>query len=195
MPKERGGVSFIINIILNRGHIVTDELKYITFATDMGWVGILSSAKGLMRLSLPQPSARGALELLGSSLSHTTRSPHQFEDLISRLRIYFDGRKVTFPDELDLSRATHFKRQVWQITRLIPYGENRSYRWVAQQIGQPNAMRAVGQALAQNPLPIIIPCHRVVASNGKLGGFSGGLEMKRRLLHLEAAGASVKPAK
>ncbi len=169
-------------------------LSYITFTTAMGWVGILSSARGLVRLTLPQPSAQGALELLGSSLSHATRSPHQFEDMISRLRIYFDGCKVAFPDELDLSRATHFKRQVWRLTRLIPYGESRSYRWLAEQIGQPNAMRAVGQALAQNPLPIIIPCHRVVASNGKLGGYSGGVEMKRRLLHLEVAGASVKPA-
>ena len=133
-------------------------LKYITFATDMGWVGILSSVRGLVRLTLPQPSTQGALELLGSSLSHAAWSPPQFEDMISRLRIYFDGCKAAFPDELDLSRATHFKRKVWQITRLIPYGESRSYRWVAERIGKPNAVRAVGQALARNPLPIIIPC-------------------------------------
>ena len=122
----------------------------------MGLAAILSSARGLVRLTLPQPSAREALELLGSSLSHVTWSPHQFEDMISRLRVYFGGRKAAFPDELDLSRATHFKRQVWQITRLIPYGETRSYRWVAQQISKPDASRALGQALAQNPLPIII---------------------------------------
>ena len=170
-------------------------LSYITFATDSGWVGILSSARGVKRLTLPQPSAQGALELLGSSLSHATRSPHQFEDLISRLRIYFDGCKVAFPDELDLSAATHFKRKVWRITRLIPYGKTRSYRWVAHKIGKPKAVRAVGQALARNPLPIIIPCHRVVTSDGRLGGYSGGVEMKKHLLHLEAAGASVKTAK
>ena len=173
--------------------------RYITFATDMGWVGILSSAKGLVRLTLPQPSAEEALGLLGSSPSYATRSPHQFEDLVSRLRIYFGGRKAAFPDELDFSQATHFKRKVWCITRLIPYGETRSYRWLAVQIGKPNAMRAVGQALARNPLPIIIPCHRVVASNGKLGGYSGGVEMKRYLLHLEAGSYQggetlVKPA-
>jgi methylated-DNA-[protein]-cysteine S-methyltransferase len=78
---------------------------------------------------------------------------------------------------------------VWEITRLIPYGETRSYAWVAEQIGQPRAVRAVGQALGKNPLPIIIPCHRVITSNGKLGGFGGGLEMKKRLLSLEAATA------
>ena len=167
-------------------------LSYTTFATDMGWMAILSSTRGLIRLTLPQDSAREARELLDSNLSHATRSPHQFEDIISRLRIYFGGCKVAFTDELDLSRATHFKRKVWQITRIIPYGESRSYRWVAAQIGQPNAMRAVGQALAQNPLPIIIPCHRIVASNGKRGGYSGGVKMKKHLLFLEA---SVKPAK
>ncbi|MAH39178.1 MAG: cysteine methyltransferase [Dehalococcoidales bacterium] len=174
---------------------MTGELKYITFTTDMGWVGISSSARGLVRLTLPQPSAQGTLEPLGSSLSRTTQSLDSFGDIISRLRSYFGGKKTVFPDELDLSQSTHFKRQVWQITKLIPYGESRSYRWLAVKIGKPNAMRAVGQALAKNPLPIIIPCHRVVASNGKLGGYSGGLEMKKRLLHLEATGASVKATK
>ena len=167
-------------------------LSYTTFATDMGWMAILSSTRGLVRLTLPQDSAQGALELLDNSLSQTTRSPDSFGDIISRLRSYFGGGKAGFPDELDRSRATSFQRQVWQITRLIPYGESRSYRWVAAQIGQPNAMRAVGQALAQNPLPIIIPCHRIVASNGKRGGYSGGVKMKKHLLFLEA---SVKPAK
>ncbi len=94
---------------------------------------------------------------------------------------------ASFPDELDLSTATPFQRQVWEKTRLIPYGETRSYSWVAEQIGKPGAARAVGQALGRNPLPIIIPCHRVVASDGKLCGFAGGLGMKRRLLSLEAS--------
>ena len=68
----------------------------------------------------------------------------------------------------------------------IPYGETRTYAWVAQQIGKPRALRAVGGALARNPFPIIVPCHRVVASNGNLGGFRGGLALKKRLLELEA---------
>jgi len=76
---------------------------------------------------------------------------------------------------------------VWQATRLIPYGETRSYLWVAVQIGKPGAARAVGQALGRNPLPVIIPCHRVIASDGGLGGFTGGLVMKRRLLELETS--------
>jgi methylated-DNA-[protein]-cysteine S-methyltransferase len=75
---------------------------------------------------------------------------------------------------------------VWEKTRLIPYGKTRSYSWVAEQMGKPRAVRAVGQALGKNPLPIIIPCHRVIANNERLGGFSGGVEWKRYLLDLEA---------
>jgi len=140
---------------------------------------------------MPQRSAQEACQLLGNNVNHATWSPHLFDDLMERLRTYFSGHKVAFPDKLDLFRATHFQREVWEITRLIPYGETRSYAWVAEQIKRPKAMRAVGQALSKNPLPIIVPCHRVVASDGKLGGFSGGVEMKRCLLSLEAS-ASIR---
>jgi len=167
-------------------NIMTGRLKYITFNTDMGWVGILVSARGLLRTTLPQRSAQAVYQLLGDGINYATWSSHLFNDLVERLRIYFSGDKTTFPDLLDLSRATAFQREVWGITRLIPYGETRSYAWVAEQIKKPMAVRAVGQALGNNPLPVVVPCHRVVASDG-VGGFSGGLEMKRRLLHLEAA--------
>jgi len=124
----------------------------------------------------------------------TTRSPHLFKDLAERLRVYFGGHKVTFPDRLDLPGATAFQREVWETTRLIPYGETRSYTWVAEQIKKMGAARAVGLALSRNPLPIIIPCHRVVASDGKLSGFSGGVEMKKQLLSLEASASMGKVA-
>ena len=140
---------------------------------------------------MPQRSAQEACQLLGNNVNHATWSPHLFDDLMERLRTYFSGHKVAFPDKLDLFRATHFQREVWEITRLIPYGETRSYAWVAEQIKRPRAMRAVGQALSKNPLPIIVPCHRVVASDGKLGGFSGGVEMKKCLLSLETS-ASIR---
>lgn len=164
------------------------KLRYTTFDTNMGWVGILGSATGLQGTTLPQPSSQEAQHLLGDT-NDATWALHSFDNLIQRCRIYFGGHRVTFPDQLDLSGATTFQRQVWEITRLIPYGETRSYAWVAEQIGQPRAVRAVGQALGKNPLPIIIPCHRVIASDGKLGGFSGGVEMKKRLLSLETATA------
>ena len=163
------------------------KLKYITFNTDMGWIGVLASARGLLGTTLPQQSAREALELLGDNVNQAAYSPHLLNNLIERLKTYFSGYRVSFPDELDFSGATLFQRKVWETTRLIPYGETRSYLWVAEQIKRPKAVRAVGQALGRNPLPIIVPCHRVVGSNGKLTGFGGGLEMKERLLRLEAS--------
>ncbi len=166
---------------------MTRESSYIIFNVDVGWLGILGSAKGLLSTTLPQHSAQEARRLLGDSVNQATWSPHSFEGLMGRLRIYFGGHKVTFPDELDLSQATPFQREVWEVTALIPYGETRSYTWVAGQMGKPGAMRAVGQALGRNPLPVIIPCHRVLTNDGKLGGFSGGVEVKRYLLSLETA--------
>ena len=171
---------------------LTAELKYVTFSTSLGWVGILGSAKGLLHTTIPQPSAEEAHHLLGDKVNYATWSPQPFNDLKERLKVYLTGRKVAFPDKLDLSGATAFQRAVWKVTRLIPYGETRSYAWVAEQIKMPAAARAVGQALARNPLPIIIPCHRVVASHGKLGGYNGGVDMKKRLLQLEGAARTRK---
>ena len=163
------------------------ELRYTIFNTEIGWIGILGSAAGLLCVTLPHSSAEETRQLLGDNISHATRSPNLFKDLIERIGNYFGGHKVNFPDKLDLSGATSFQREVWETTRLIPYGDTTSYRWVAEQIRKPRATRAVGQALGKNPLPIIVPCHRVLASNGRLGGFTGGIETKRRLLHLEGS--------
>jgi len=162
------------------------ELRYITFNTEMGWVGVLGSATGLIRATLPQRSSQEARRLLGDYINYATPDPHFFADLVERLRAYFGGHRTLFPDELDLSQATAFQREVWEITRLIPYGKTRSYTWVAEQTGKPRAVRAVGQALARNPLPIIVPCHRVVAKDDRPGGYSGGVVMKKRLLYLES---------
>lgn len=166
---------------------MTQQLKYITFSTNIGWVGMLASTKGLLGITFPQPSSQEACQLLGDNISFAVWSPRLFDDLMKRLRAYFSGHRTIFPDRLDCSLATHFQREVWETTRLIPYSETRSYAWVAKQIKKPRAARAVGQALGKNPLPIIIPCHRVVASDGKLGGFGGGIKMKRYLLSLEAS--------
>ena len=167
-----------------------DALNYTTFNSAMGWVGILGSARGLLSTTLPQRTVREVLRQLGDGVALGSRSPHLFTDLMQRLRAYFAGEQADFPDELALSRATTFQRKVWEITRLIPYGETRTYGWVAERIGKPKAARAVGQALSRNPLPIIVPCHRVIASDGKLGGFTGGLAMKRALLALESRAKS-----
>ncbi len=161
------------------------QLNYIIFNTDLGWMGLAGAAAGLVRIILPRPSAQEIREQLKDLTSHGIRSPRLFQDLMDRFILYFSGRVIDFPDRLDLSGGTPFQRQVWETAKLIPYGQTQSYGWIARQMGNPKAVRAVGQALGKNPLPIIVPCHRVLASGGKLGGFSSGLDLKRRLLSLE----------
>lgn len=167
-------------------------LSYLLFSTSPGWVGILGSQEGLRKLTLPQPSPEQAWHLLTECVlswhdvivAQTGNSC--FADLPQRIRDYFNRKPVDFPCKLDLSRASLFQKSVWQITQSIPYGQRRTYGWVADKLGMPKAARPVGQALAQNPLPIVIPCHRVVCNGGSPGGFSGGEDWKRALLKLEA---------
>jgi methylated-DNA-[protein]-cysteine S-methyltransferase len=150
-------------------------------------MGVLASGSGLRHCSLPRCSEADAVKDLGDEVTQATKSEAPFADLIDRFKAYFRSETADFPDKLDLSGATDFQRQVWETTRTIPRSETRSYEWIAVQIGKPKAARAVGQALGQNPIPIIIPCHRVLTSDGKLGGFTGGLDMKRLLLKMEGA--------
>lgn len=152
----------------------------------MGWVGMLSGLKGLLAITLPQGSADEARHQLGSRVAQAVLSEEPLTGLAERLKSYFSGGRVNLSDELDLSGVTNFQSEVYKTCRLIPYGETRSYGWVAEQMKKPGAARAVGQALGRNPLPVIVPCHRVVAGNGGLGGFTGGLETKRRLLYMES---------
>ena len=105
------------------------------------------------------------------------------KDLLDR---YFDGESVDFRKvPVKIEMGTDFQNSVWNTIHQIPHGEVRSYKWIAEQIGRPKAVRAVGNATGSNPITIIIPCHRVIGSNGNLGGYGGGLERKRQLLTLE----------
>ena len=99
---------------------------------------------------------------------------------------YFDGEAVDFQEiPIKIESGTEFQNLVWDAIHQIPYGEVRSYKWIAEQVGRPKAVRAVGNATGSNPITIIIPCHRVIGSNGKLGGYGGGLDRKRHFLKLE----------
>lgn len=124
---------------------------------------------------------------LGGQAPPRQARPHALAAVVEQLESYLAGRRRDLRVRFSLPQGTPFQRRVWQTTRTIPYGETRSYAWVAERMGCPRAARAVGQALGRNPLPLLIPCHRVVASNGSLGGFTGGLEIKRKLLGLEGA--------
>lgn len=161
------------------------SLEYTAFKTALGWVAVLASPDGLQNLVLPQANAEKAISLLEVSGRAASKNAGRFHSLEERLQEYFCGHKVEFPDSLDLGSATVFRRRVWLATQFIPYGSIQSYGWLASRIGQPEACRAVGQALGKNPLPVIIPCHRVLTSSHKPGGFHGGTETKLRLLRLE----------
>ena len=162
------------------------SLFYTVFDTAAGWIALMGSPVGLRCVTLPAKSIQEALNQLDFDISQAQESHYRFQDTIKQLNAYFDGNEVCFTDSLDFSEATGFQQEVWQATRLIPYRETRGYAWVAAQISRPKAARAVGNALGRNPMPVIIPCHRVIAGDGGLGGFTGGLEMKRFLLGIES---------
>jgi methylated-DNA-[protein]-cysteine S-methyltransferase len=158
-----------------------------TLSTPWGWVGIAMSADGLLGTTLPRATLADALSPLlrrwpaarpGTTLALAT--------LQLKVQRYFLGEPVDFQSEmLDTSEATEFELRVWECVRAIPRGEVRSYGWVARQVGSPRGARAIGRVMATNPVPIVVPCHRVVGHNGQLTGFGGGLDMKRRLLDME----------
>jgi methylated-DNA-[protein]-cysteine S-methyltransferase len=169
---------------------MTEEYKYFIFGTELGYVGILGSAAGLRSTTLPQISERDVADQLSIREFSALSSEYFFGDLIERICGYYRGTQIDFPDKLDFSGATPFQSAVWRATQSIPYGETRSYGWVAGKIRRPGSYRAVGQALHRNPLSVIVPCHRVVGSGGQLVGFGGGLDLKHCLLELERQAVS-----
>jgi len=139
--------------------------------TPVGRLGLAASERGLRRVLWPgEPGAGGDEAVL--------------EAAAAQLREYFGGSRRAFDLPLDLE-GTPFQRRAWLALAAIPYGETRSYGEQALRLGVPRAARAVGAANAANPLPIVLPCHRLVGADGSLTGFGGGLETKRRLLEHE----------
>ncbi len=108
-----------------------------------------------------------------------------FRSLACELARFAAGRRARFDLPLDVLGGTPFQRRVWRAIARIPWGETRSYAWLAKQVRRPRAVRAVAQACGANPTPIVVPCHRVIASDGTIGGFSSGIAKKRALLQLE----------
>jgi methylated-DNA-[protein]-cysteine S-methyltransferase len=158
----------------------------VIFETALGKMGIVGTSSGVRRLILP-----GQQELFDEWQAKAKRVIQQgqyispFDDLINRLKLYVSGKFVDFSDRLDLAGASLFQEKVWCSAQKIAYGQTRSYGWMAGEIGCEHGARAVGRALGSNPLPIIIPCHRIISADGSLGGFSAGLALKRQLLQLE----------
>lgn len=111
--------------------------------------------------------------------------PKELEECVQQLEAYFAKERTTFDLELDWSEGAEFDKKVWAYLRTVPYGKTVSYSSIANELGSPKAVRAVGGANARNPIPIIVPCHRVIGKNGSLTGFAYGLDMKAKLLGLE----------
>ncbi len=164
------------------------SLRFACFNTQWGWIAVIGSLAGLCRTTLPAPDERSAIEAITRGVT-ARRAENDFIEIRRALMDYFRGERVEFssPVDLELEGCTGFQQDVWQATARISYGQLRSYGWIASEIGRPRAARAVGQALGANRLPIIIPCHRVIRSDGSLGGFSGGLHWKEELIKLEEA--------
>jgi len=159
------------------------------FRTDLGWAGIAVSDSGVALVVLPRKDRKSVGRELNSREPGVRSSAGEAERLLSKavvlLQKYFSGDAVAFDLPLDTRYYTAFQQSVWKAASAIPFGETRSYAWIAGRIRNPHAARAVGQALGANPIPVIIPCHRVIGSSGSLGGFSGGIGMKKVLLKRE----------
>ncbi len=167
------------------------DLYYALIETTMGWIGISGNRQGLRRLVLPEKTKEEALEKLSVSLQPGDQLiplENQFTFLTEKIIGYFKGKPANFDREkVNLYGYTSFQQKVLLEARKIPYGETRTYQWLAEQAGHSRAYRAVGGVMSMNPLPLIIPCHRVISSQGKLGGFSatGGVALKEKMLELE----------
>ena len=151
-----------------------------------GWIGLVAGEKGLRRATL-KPTLQEVMEDLGGDVEGAEHDPDHFAEVVDRLVRYSDGDLSALDGiELDLDGVPPFFRAAWTACRTIPPGETRSYRWLAAEAGNPKALRAAGQAMARNRFSLIIPCHRVISSDGGLGGYGGGgLGVKARLLQME----------
>ncbi len=162
-----------------------DQQATIVAKTAGGALGLTLSEKGVVAIDLPHHGRSGRRNGRRTPAGTGGSSPLG-KRAVTLLQRYFSGKPVKFDLPLDLEGATHFQKAVWKAAAAIPYGQTRSYAWIAERIGRPKAARAVGQALGANPVPVIVPCHRVITSTGTLGGFSSGLKRKEELLCLEA---------
>ena len=170
--------------------------KYVCYAVKKlspGWIGAYTGEYGLKGLILPEPSRDSVLKQISRKTepeSNLIQEIEYFDAILKKIEDYFEGKKVDFTDQkIDFSGYTLFQKRVLMLTREIPYGKTRTYKWLAEKSGYPSAYRAVGGVMKINPVPLIIPCHRVIGSNGKLTGFSatGGLSLKFKMLKIEGA--------
>jgi methylated-DNA-[protein]-cysteine S-methyltransferase len=158
--------------------------RWTTYESPLGALTLRGGANGLTALDFPAQ---------GEPRDEAARAPELFTDAVRQLDEYFAGERRRFELDLDLG-GTPFQRGVWERLLQIPHGATTTYGALAREFGRPDRSRAVGAAVGRTPVPIIVPCHRVVGAGGALTGYRGGLERKRALLELERAGAAPAPA-
>jgi methylated-DNA-[protein]-cysteine S-methyltransferase len=161
------------------------DLAHMVWNTSLGPIGLVKRGQRLAQITLQADPATYPFVVERNFGSPGTRSKAPFDEIRRQIDEYLAGRRLVFRLPLDIDQGTPFQQRVWKALMDIPYGQTLSYKDVAQAIGQPSATRAVGGANGMNPLPIVVPCHRVVAADGTLGGFSSGLAIKKKLLGLE----------
>ncbi|NUM43875.1 MAG: methylated-DNA--[protein]-cysteine S-methyltransferase [Anaerolineales bacterium] len=157
--------------------------------TPIGTVYLVANERGLVSVDFGVPESQFFAQIKKNFGTHPEYAPELLTHHASRIKDYLQGKSTTLDLPFDIHALTPFQQQVLLAALQIPRGQVYTYADIARKIGNPKAVRAVGQALGRNPVPIVIPCHRVVAANGKLGGYSGGggLATKRKLLVLEGA--------
>jgi methylated-DNA-[protein]-cysteine S-methyltransferase len=164
------------------------DVAYASADSPLGRLLLAATPAGVLRVGFQTEGQEQVLGELARRVSpRVLRSPALLDEACRQLTDYFEGRRRRFELPLDWRLSAGFRRRVLAATSQVAYGETRTYREVATAAGSPNAVRAAGSALARNPLPIIVPCHRVVRSDGALGGYRGGGDAKRMLLEREQA--------
>ena len=164
------------------------DVAYSTVDTPIGPLLAAATPRGLAYLSFPETPSDAVLETLSRRLSpRILEAPARLDEVRRELEQYFEGKRRHFELPLDWSLIRGFHRSVLRATARIDYGSVRSYAEVAARAGSPRAVRAAGNALGANPIPVVVPCHRVVRTGGGLGGYGGGLDRKEYLLRLEGA--------
>ena len=167
------------------------DVAYRSVDSPVGTLLLAATDQGLVRVAYQVEHHDQVLQSLAQRVSpRILHAPRRLDQVARQLAEYFEGERREFVLPLDFRLAHGFRREVLGRLRMINYGRTESYSQVAAATGHPRAVRAVGTACATNPLPVIVPCHRVLRSDGKLGGYIGGLQIKAALLSLEAAGAS-----
>ncbi|GII59332.1 methylated-DNA--protein-cysteine methyltransferase [Planotetraspora thailandica] len=163
------------------------DVAYTTIDSPVGTLLLAATPKGLLRVAYDSEDHDLVLDTLGHKISpRILRAPKRLDRAARELDEYFAKRRRVFDLQLDLSLSKGFRQLVQRHLPEIGYGQTRSYRQVAELVGNPKAVRAVGTACATNPLPVVVPCHRVVRTDGTPGGYVGGLAAKTALLNLEA---------